>query len=89
MPWRYLLCCRYKIQLYAGAAPGGAIPCFLRVHAQIYLELSDYKRLAEAVLTILSSSDTGDISNDDGVGSLPQRMRAFPGSALGVSAVEQ
>ena len=33
------------------------IPCFLRVHAQVYLELSDYQRLAEAVLAILSSDD--------------------------------
>ena len=45
----------YGVQIYAG--PVDAIPCFLRVHAQIYLELSDYKRLAEAVMAILAGSD--------------------------------
>ena len=45
----------YKFQLFAGVVD--TIPCFLRVHAQIYLELSDYRRLAEAVLEILRSTD--------------------------------
>ena len=50
----------YGVQIYAG--PVDAIPCFLRVHAQIYLELSDYKRLAEAVMAILASSEeVGDV----------------------------
>lgn len=52
---RLLLRSRYLIQIYVGAVD--TIPCFLRVHAQIYLDLSDYQRLAYAVLEILSSGD--------------------------------
>ena len=46
---------KYRFQIYVG--PVDKIACFLRVHAQIYLELSDYQRLADAVLAILSSDD--------------------------------
>eukprot|EP01052_Picozoa_sp_SAG31_P011485 SAG31_NODE_651_length_13184_cov_4.999541_6_plen_484_part_00 len=42
---------RYKFQIYVGGVD--EIACFLRVHAQIYLELSDYRRLAQAVMDIL------------------------------------
>jgi hypothetical protein len=46
------------------------IPCFLRLHAQIYLELSDYRRLAMAVLTILNSAsrDHGSVMQDVAIG---------------------
>ena len=43
----------YKIQLYAGVVD--AIPCFLRVHAQIYLDLSDYQVRLAAKFTRLSA----------------------------------
>eukprot|EP01048_Picozoa_sp_COSAG05_P001975 COSAG05_NODE_73_length_21807_cov_283.593698_14_plen_105_part_00 len=76
---------KYKIQIYVGAAPGGTIPCFLRVHAQIYLELSDYKRLAEAVLEILGKSNSSEDEADTNSGGFAQRM----GVLGGVSAVEQ
>ena len=76
----------YKIQIYVGAAPGGTIPCFLRVHAQIYLELSDYTRLAEAVLEILGNTNSSeDDADTNSSGGFAQRM----GVLGGVSAVEQ
>jgi hypothetical protein len=59
-----LLGSKYRVQIYAGVAD--TIPCFLRVHAQIYLELSDYRMLAEAVLAILSSSSSDDADGNDG-----------------------
>ena len=66
---------KYRIQIYAGAV--NAIPCFLRVHAQIYLELSDYKRLAEAVLEILSG-DRGDGDEEEGGGGVRNLMAPNP-----------
>jgi hypothetical protein len=59
-----LLGSKYRVQIYAGVAD--TIPCFLRVHAQIYLELSDYRMLAEAVLAILSSSSSDDADGNNG-----------------------
>jgi hypothetical protein len=75
----------------ANVADGGVIdtiPCFLRVHAQIYLELSDYKRLAQAVLDILSSEGgTSSRAHDDSMLTL---QLPTPTVALqGLATVEQ
>jgi len=43
----------HKIQVFAMSVDG--VVCYLRVHAQIYLELSDYQMLADVVKEILAS----------------------------------
>jgi isopenicillin-N epimerase len=41
----------YAVQIYALSTK--VVPCYLRTHAQIYLEVSDYERLGSIVLTVL------------------------------------
>jgi selenocysteine lyase/cysteine desulfurase len=41
----------YAVQIFALSTK--TVPCYLRTHAQIYLEVSDYERLGRIVLTVL------------------------------------
>ena len=56
----------YRIQIYVLST--AHVPCYLRPHAQIYLEISDYETLARAVLEILHSVEGNAIGEGGGEG---------------------
>ena len=71
----------YRVQIYAMAVNG--VACYLRTHAQIYLEVSDYERLGRIVLDVLKG-----IEAEGGRGAGTEAPPAEEGEAQGGEAAE-